>query len=111
MGPLFWSRGQRRPVRAHVNVSMKHKCIMVKIKRKLKSKLSKKNLSLAEIVGIYKFCGNRGICNMHEWLRGVDTWSRVYSRPKGTIRDRAADSASISHSCLERQCRCSLSLN
>src|SRR6218665_4190586 len=43
---------------------MVRKCIMVKVGGSKKRKLN------ANMGKIYTFCGNRGICNMHHWLKG-----------------------------------------
>ena len=51
----------------HYVWSTMHKCIMVKVGG---SQKTKNNVNREEI---YKFCWNRGICNMFHWLRGMDS--------------------------------------
>src|SRR6218665_1290576 len=56
-----------------------HECIMVKIggsKNRILSKKRKFHENRGAFThfakkGIYKFCGNRGKCNMHHWLKGL----------------------------------------
>ena len=71
-------------------------------RRKQKRKLSKKRewggnlyINLVENAGIYNCFGNReGICNMHNWLRGMDApkyenntrWKKKSERTGGVER-------------------------